>query len=209
MSHSEQMEFVEGIRHRFPAFFRDRDVLEVGSRDVNGSVRQFFSPNCRYVGIDCTPGCAVDVVTLAHQYKPEPGHLFDVIISCEAFEHDPYLPLTITNVMRYLRVGGLFVATMASDKRPEHGTVRSTGHEVYGPDPNYYRGVAALEFAKLIDPFLDPRCVIAARGSLDVYAHGFRAPTILTRPTAEVQSIRKLKRTPPGPVSRRRRKPRP
>lgn len=177
MAHPEQMDFVQGVRGRFPDFFRGTNVLEVGSRNVNGSVRQFFSGGT-YVGLDCEPGPGVDVVSLAHEYKPPTDALFDVVISCEAFEHDPYLRKSLTNVMRYLRIGGLFVATCASSSRPEHGTRKTlTTDGIFGPDPDYYRGVSSADLRAILALFLDPMTVISARAGLDVYAFGLRADT--------------------------------
>lgn len=56
MSHPEQLEFVASVRQRFPGFFTGRRVLEVGSLDINGSVRGMFT-DCDYVGVDVAP-CA-------------------------------------------------------------------------------------------------------------------------------------------------------
>lgn len=173
MSHPEQVQFVKDVRTARPAFFEGGHVLELGSRNVNGSVRDLFHNPSRYVGLDCTPGPCVDVVCLAHEYdSAEP---FDVVISCEAFEHDPYLADTLRNAMCLLRSGGLFVATAASPARKEHGTHRSTGSDVYGPDPDYYAGVNAdWLYTRLSHWYLDECSVTLARDGLDVYASGIR-----------------------------------
>ena len=54
------------VREIYPHVFSRRRVLEVGSRDVNGSVRQFFDGG-EYVGVDWRPGPCVDLVLLAHE----------------------------------------------------------------------------------------------------------------------------------------------
>ena len=51
MAHAAQFEFIESIREVFPAYFDGKRVLEIGSLDINGSVRQFFH-GCDYTGID-------------------------------------------------------------------------------------------------------------------------------------------------------------
>jgi hypothetical protein len=69
-------------------------TLEVGSLDVNGSVRGCF--NGSYVGTDMRDGRGVDVVLNAHDLSAGPSgiHLdlgsepFDVIVCTEMLEHD-------------------------------------------------------------------------------------------------------------------------
>ena len=63
-----------------------RAVLEVGSRDVNGSVRDLFTGP--YVGLDVRPGPGVTVVGDI----TDPGSLprwppFGAVVCCEALEH--------------------------------------------------------------------------------------------------------------------------
>lgn len=187
MSHPEQLKFVLGVKERFPKHFEDAAVvLEVGSRDVNGSVRQFFA-GCWYTGVDCTPGEGVDRVCLAHEFVPNDldgkpivtsdGGLiaiFDTVVSCEAFEHDPHLEKTLWRIRSLLKPGGLFVGTWASPDRQEHGTARSTPGAVFGPDADYYKGLSAADFAALAAGWLDPLEVTTERNGLDVYALGFR-----------------------------------
>jgi hypothetical protein len=174
VSHPEQVAFVDSIRTRFPDNFEFCEVLEIGSRNVNGTVRSLFD-SCRYIGIDCTEGPGVDLVTLAHNFRPPEGTLYDTVISCEAFEHDPFLKKTLAVcVGKYLKKGGLFVATWASPERQEHGTTKSTPEEIYGPDPEYYRGVSAKNFSSIASRWLDPLEVREERGGQDVYAWGIR-----------------------------------
>lgn len=59
-------------------------MLEVGSMDINGTIREFF----RDTGLDVTPGPRVDVVCGGQEYAA-PDRSFDVVLSCEAMEHNP------------------------------------------------------------------------------------------------------------------------
>jgi hypothetical protein len=51
MAHQEQKDFVQKLRNNFSNFFTDKKVLEIGSLNINGSIREFFD-NCKYTGID-------------------------------------------------------------------------------------------------------------------------------------------------------------
>lgn len=172
MAHPSQREFVERVRDKFPEFFDLCRVLEVGSRNVNGTVRDLFS-DCHYTGIDCHGGKMVDIVTVAHEFRPGEESIYDTVISCEAFEHDPHLRQTIDMIHRVLRPGGLFVATWASDQREEHGTTR-TGDDAWGPDPDYYHGVSASEFYGILGDRFKHHWFEDGRNGTDVYFWGFR-----------------------------------
>lgn len=86
-------------------------VLEVGSRDYNGTVREFFR-NGWYVGIDCEAGDAVDIVCDA---KDLAGHFelesFDVVVSTEMLEHDPRPWLSLPVMASMIRPDGLMILT--------------------------------------------------------------------------------------------------
>jgi hypothetical protein len=169
MAHPEQTAFIAGVRACLPEHFTGKRVVEIGSRDVNGTVRDYFD-GCDYTGLDAVAGPGVDVVGLAHEYRL-PGPV-DVVVTCEALEHDPRWRLTLATACGWLRPGGLFVGTWAGPLRPEHGTTR-TGAE-YGPDADYYGNVSAADFRTAAAPYLDGLQVVTARGGQDVYAVGFR-----------------------------------
>lgn len=80
-------------------------VLDVGSLDVNGSLRPIFE-NCHYTGLDMCPGKNVDVVANAHQL-PFGNDFFDVVLSSSNFEHDEMFWLTFREMCRVVKPGGL------------------------------------------------------------------------------------------------------
>jgi SAM-dependent methyltransferase len=123
MAHGEQREFFEKVKAKFPDNFENKWVLEVGSLDINGTVRDFFT-NCHYVGIDVGPGPGVDAVADGSTVN-FPANQFDTSVSAECFEHNPSWAQTFSNMRRMTKKDGLIVFTCASDGRPEHGTSRS------------------------------------------------------------------------------------
>ena len=68
MSHSTQQDFILYTKNKFPNYFTNSKVLEVGSLDINGSMRSFFS-ECDYLGIDVGEGQGVDLVVTSKSNK--------------------------------------------------------------------------------------------------------------------------------------------
>jgi SAM-dependent methyltransferase len=117
------MQYVSELKAIFPRHFVGARVLEIGSLDVNGSVRVLFE-GCEYTGIDVAPGHGVDVVCEGQRYDA-PDASFDTVISCEAMEHNPYWKETFLNMVRLCKPDGLVIMTCATFGRGEHGTTRS------------------------------------------------------------------------------------
>lgn len=95
----------------------DRSTLEVGSLDVNGSVRSFFTGP--YVGVDMRPGPGVDRVATADALPFNDGE-FQVVVSTEMLEHDPAPWLSLAEMGRVLRRGGHLLLTTRGNGFGEH-----------------------------------------------------------------------------------------
>jgi SAM-dependent methyltransferase len=149
MAHIQQQNFVATIRAAFPDFFRNSRVLEIGSLDINGSVRAHFA-GCDYIGLDVGPGPGVDVVCQGQAYDAPAGS-FDVVISCETMEHNPFWKETFANMLRLCRPGGLVLMTCASIGRPEHGTRRTTPKDAPLIKWDYYGNRTAADFRHSIN----------------------------------------------------------
>src|SRR5271166_5993768 len=98
MAHREEFFFVASIKNFIPSFFSGVSVLEVGSLNINGSVRAFFD-GTDYTGIDICEGKDVDVVCYGENFAADASS-YDVIISCEAMEHNPGWKKTWLNMLR-------------------------------------------------------------------------------------------------------------
>ncbi len=123
MSHRHQVEYFRLIRDRFPKMFASVRALDVGSLDINGSLRSMFVDST-YVGIDLGPGKNVDVVSKAHEFQSDTE--FDTVVSANCLEHDMFYRETLRNMVNLLRSGGLMVIGCASTGFPEHGTRKTT-----------------------------------------------------------------------------------
>jgi SAM-dependent methyltransferase len=132
---------------------RPRRILEIGSYDVNGSVRELFRDWTSYIGADLIAGPGVDIVKSGHEIDLESNSL-DLALSCECFEHNPYWLETFQNMIRMTKPGGLVVFTCASPYRLEHGTARSGPLRFSGTQAgggNYYRNLRRSDFEKRLD----------------------------------------------------------
>ena len=126
MSHPQQQSYVESVTRLYPDSFINKKVLEVGSLDLNGSVRRFFK-ECEYIGSDVGEGVGVDVVCEGQKYDA-PDNTFDTSISCECFEHNPFWKETFLNMIRMTKPNGIVVMTCATTGRAPHG-ITSDGPE--------------------------------------------------------------------------------
>jgi SAM-dependent methyltransferase len=109
---------------RLVAHYLDRDrplsVVDIGSRDVNGSYRTLFdAPAWRYCGIDLESGKGVDIVLRDPYTLPLPSRSVDLVVSGQAFEHIEYFWLTWLEMARVLKPGGM-VFLIAPSRGPEH-----------------------------------------------------------------------------------------
>lgn len=89
-----------------------RRMLELGSRDVNGSARDLFDhPEQLYLGLDVLPGPGVDVVADAAEFCDP--HRSDAVVCCEVLEHTLLASRIVNQAARTLKRGGVFIRTTA------------------------------------------------------------------------------------------------
>jgi SAM-dependent methyltransferase len=102
---------------------RGKRILEVGSLDVNGSLRpiiELWNPS-DYVGIDIEPGPGVDKVCDAEQLlQIFPKESFDIVISTEMLEHARNWRKVISNIKALCKPKGIILITTRSFGRAYH-----------------------------------------------------------------------------------------
>ena len=94
-----------------------KSTLEVGSYDVNGTVRPFFTGS--YVGVDMREGPGVDKVAMASDLPFDDG-TFEVVVCTEMLEHDRSFWLSIEEMARVLAPGGMLILTSRGIRFPLH-----------------------------------------------------------------------------------------
>ncbi len=121
--HQSSYEKMEAFRRKY-LYGRESEPLviyDLGSQDVNGSYRPIFSePAWCYKGLDMSEGKNVDIVLRTpYVWREVRSRSADVIISGQAFEHIQYFWITMLEMARTLKPGGL-CCILAPSSGPEH-----------------------------------------------------------------------------------------
>lgn len=115
-----------------------QNVLEIGARNINGTVRGLFPCGGRYLATDIEGGAGVDLVVDARDASLLPAASFDTVVCCEVLEHTPIEPI-LSSAFAWLKPGGILIATMAGEGRAPHSAV--DGGELR--EGEYYQNVSA------------------------------------------------------------------
>lgn len=91
----------------FESYRPEGPILEIGSQDVNGSLRS-VAPECPYTGADFVAGKGVDVVISDPYMLPFDEDSFDAVVSSSCFEHSEFFWLIFLEALRVLKPAGLF-----------------------------------------------------------------------------------------------------
>ncbi len=156
MAHPQQAEYFSSARQHSPQHFKQAKVLEVGSLDINGSLRELFQ-DCDYTGVDLQLGPGVDLACPGHLLAFPTGQ-FDTVCSAECFEHNPFWRETLANLLRMCRPGGRVLISCATTGRKEHGTTRTN------PDASPFTVQARWDYYRnLTGPMLEAGVFLAGR----------------------------------------------
>jgi len=100
-------------------------ILDIGSQEVdgdaNGSYRHIFEkPKWKYIGADVVNGKNVDIVLKKpYQWKNIKSKSFDVVVCGQMLEHDEFFWLTMLEIKRIMKPGGI-CCIIAPSGGPEH-----------------------------------------------------------------------------------------
>jgi SAM-dependent methyltransferase len=141
--HREAMLFVRAVVASRGPF---RQALEIGSYNVNGSVRDLF-PGAEYVGLDSRAGPGVDVVGDGATWRPADGQVFDCVVCTEVLEHAPDPAAVVCTAFESLAPGGVLILTAASEHRAPH----SCNGDAVVPPGEHYAGIPAHRLRAWLD----------------------------------------------------------
>lgn len=157
--HPEAYEFV---RHTLATLPRRKSVIEIGSRDINGTVRDLLG-RAEYVGIDLHEGPNVDVVADAVGFEPEEP--VDTVLCLEVLEH-AHEPAKLCKAAHgWLKDKGYFLITAATEGRPPHSGI--DGGALRENEP--YRPIAERDLRSWLRGFKEVRIEVNA-AARDIYA---------------------------------------
>lgn len=93
-------------------------VLDIGSLDINGSLRELFSKAKVYTGLDQCEGKNVDVIGSSHDI-PLQSNSYDIILSSSCFEHDDMFWVSFLEYCRVVKENG-YIYIQAPSNGPYH-----------------------------------------------------------------------------------------
>lgn len=112
-----------GSKHLKPEYVTNKEILEVGSRWVGGSLSidaKALNPS-KYIGCDIVKGKCVDIICPVENIVEEFGkESYDMVINTEMLEHVKDWKLAINNMKTILRVGGIIILTTRSKGFKKH-----------------------------------------------------------------------------------------
>lgn len=172
--HRSVMQWVDDVINQHD-IDRGGHVLEVGSRNENGSVRSLFADTTKYIGVDMRDGPGVDLVAHAHNL-PFPDQHFDTVISTEMLEHDAQFWLSLPEMGRVLREDGLMILTARGNGFPPHAFPNDYWRFMPGAGPLLLRLAKCTTIVHLEDP---------SPIDAGIFALGRKNPTIDVRITID------------------------
>jgi SAM-dependent methyltransferase len=144
--------FFETYRKAGPA-----RVLDVGSRDVNGTLRPFAPTGVEYIGVDIEAGAGVDIVLRDPHSYPFPEKCFDWVISTSTLEHDKFFWMTFAEMCRVVTDSGYIYINA-----PSNGSYHGYPHDYWRFYPD--AGLALEEWGQrmghpvvLVESFIAPQ----------------------------------------------------
>jgi SAM-dependent methyltransferase len=152
MAHKSQLDFVERLSKEHTEYFNNIKMLEIGSLDINGTMRKFFT-SCEYVGVDLAEGKDVDLICEG-QLVDHSDNTYDTTGSCNCFEHNPYWIETFRNMYRMTRRNGLLFIVVPTTGYPEHGTSKRASHDsplTIAKGWEYYKNLTEQDFRDNFD----------------------------------------------------------
>lgn len=149
-------------------------VLEIGGRNINGTVRPLFAEIGPYASIDLYDGRGVDLVGDVCALDPvkTAKRLFNrasvaCVVCCEVLEHATQPAKMCRWAHRVLKAGGVFIMTAANPLRMTHSGIDGG---LLQPG-EHYAGVYKQDLQQWLKPF--GKADIAIEGA-DIYATAWK-----------------------------------
>lgn len=109
--HSTAMQNCQSFFDTYSTSFASRQsikVIEIGSQDVNGSLKDTCPLHFEYIGVDFQDAKGVDLVLQDPYRLPFEDESVDIVLSSSCFEHSEMFWLVFLEILRVLKPNGLF-----------------------------------------------------------------------------------------------------
>ena len=115
--HDNNRKWLDNLKDDYSNNFIGAKVLEIGSKDWNGSVRAWCNKS-NYYGIDIQEGRFVDEVVTAKDFNSSGD--FDTVFSFSVLEHDFEWKQSLANIANCLKRGGMLFMCWGAEGNVEH-----------------------------------------------------------------------------------------
>jgi SAM-dependent methyltransferase len=103
----------------FKTYLENREtksrLVEIGSQDVNGSLRMVCPKDVEYIGLDFAEGNGVDIILDDPYTLPFKDNSVDYCVASSVFEHSEMFWLLFVEILRILKPSGLFYLNVPSN----------------------------------------------------------------------------------------------
>jgi SAM-dependent methyltransferase len=113
--HDTAMEFGAAFFNAYMKNTRGLTIVDIGSQDVNGSLRAVSPPDDKYIGVDFMQAKGVDVVITDPYSLPFENESVDAVVSSSCFEHSEFFWLLFNEALRILKPTGLLYVNAPSN----------------------------------------------------------------------------------------------
>lgn len=96
-------------------WIEDFTIVDIGSQDINGSLREVAPDSANYIGLDFAEGVGVDLVIDDPYCLPIPDSTVDMVVSSSCFEHAEFFWLSFLEIARVLKPGGFIYLNSPSN----------------------------------------------------------------------------------------------
>lgn len=128
-------------------------VLEIGSKDITGTVREYFLDAKEYIGTDMERGFNVDLIIDAHDLlKKFKKESFETVLCLEMLEHDREFWKTIDKMQKLLKRSGFLIISTPTFGFPLHRHPKD--YFRYGEDAFreiFFKGFKILNLSQVED----------------------------------------------------------
>lgn len=113
--HDTAMEFGAAFFNTYTKDASNLTIVEIGSQDVNGSLKSVSPKNNKYIGVDFVKAKGVDIVLTDPYSLPFENDSIDVVVSSSCFEHSEFFWLLFNETLRILKPTGLLYLNVPSN----------------------------------------------------------------------------------------------